>query len=178
MATTGTAIPELLNDMRIYSKGQDDFVGATSIEIGGLSTKTAEITGIGLAGSLDAPVTGHFEGIEATINYQTPIPKAFEITGGKPIELEAYGAIQKFDPSSSALSYSQLKITIKGRGKNYEMGGMEPMNTMDGSNTIEVHYLKYEIDGKEVLEIDKYNYIYKVNGVDLLAEVKSKLAMK
>ena len=48
----------------------------------------------------------------------------------------------------------------------------------DGSGTeteLEILYLKVELDGKERIELDKLNYIYKVDGVDYLAGVRSAL---
>ena len=170
-------IPELLNDYRVYEEGKDNFVGATNVEIAGLSTKTVDISGIGLAGEISAPVVGHFESIEVTINWRVPTQRAITITGGAAIALEIYGDIQGWDSGDSKYVHQQLKVTVRGRGKNYEGGTIEPMNTMDSSNTIEVHYLKYELDGKEILLIDKYNYIFKVNGVDQMATIRKNIGM-
>ena len=35
-----------------------------------------------------------------------------------------------------------------------------------------VLYILIELDGKTVLELDKLNEVYKVNGVDVLAKIK------
>ena len=37
--------------------------------------------------------------------------------------------------------------------------------------------MKLSIDGSEILEIDKYNYIHKILGVDYMAEVRRNLGM-
>lgn len=170
-------VGELLNDWRVYREGSDDFVGATSVEIAGLSTKTADISGIGVLGEISAPVVAHFESIEVTINWRVPTQTSIVITGAEPIALELYGDIQNFDGGANQHIHQQIKVTIRGRGKNYEGGTFEAMNTMDGSNTIETHYLKYELDGKEILLIDKYAYIFRVNGVDRMAEIRKNIAM-
>ena len=47
----------------------------------------------------------------------------------------------------------------------------------DSNNVMEVPYIKVEIDDKEVLEIDKLNYICKVDGEDLLTDVRSALGL-
>ncbi|MBR1728500.1 MAG: phage major tail tube protein [Selenomonadaceae bacterium] len=170
-------VNEMINDWRVYEEGKDNFIGATSIEVSGLSTKTADISGIGLAGEISAPVEGHFESIEVKINWRVPTQKAIVITGGQTIALEIYGAIQNFDGGESKHIYQQLKITVRGCGKNYEGGTLEAMNTTDSANTIEAHYLKYEVDGKETLVIDKYNYVFRVNGKDFMESIRRTIGM-
>lgn len=41
----------------------------------------------------------------------------------------------------------------------------------------EANYLKIEVDGEEIIEIDKFNYIYRVDGTDLLAQVRETLGV-
>jgi hypothetical protein len=41
----------------------------------------------------------------------------------------------------------------------------------------EVTYLKVSVDGKEIVEIDKYNYICRINGKDYLKEVRQALGL-
>lgn len=42
---------------------------------------------------------------------------------------------------------------------------------MNASVTLELTYLLVEIDGETMLELDKLNSVYKVNGEDLMAEI-------
>lgn len=44
---------------------------------------------------------------------------------------------------------------------------------MDATVTVEVIYLMIEIDGKNKIEIDKLNFVYKVNGKDILEKVRN-----
>lgn len=43
---------------------------------------------------------------------------------------------------------------------------------MDTSVTLALLYILIEIDGSSVLELDKLNDVFKVNGEDVLAEVR------
>ena len=38
---------------------------------------------------------------------------------------------------------------------------------------MEVVYFKEEFDGKETIEVDKYNLVYRINGEDQLADVRA-----
>ena len=40
---------------------------------------------------------------------------------------------------------------------------------MEATVTLELTYLMIEVDGQQLLEVDKLNGIYKVNGTDMLA---------
>ena len=51
------------------------------------------------------------------------------------------------------------------------------MNTTDSSNTIEVHYIKIEVDGNMIVEIDKYGYKCIINGVDFMATIRRNIGM-
>ena len=44
---------------------------------------------------------------------------------------------------------------------------------MDAEVTLELTYILIEVDGKSLLEIDKLNSVYKVNGEDMLAEINA-----
>lgn len=85
--------------------------------------------------------------------------------------------IQYFDSGSGKVVHAPMKIIIRGRGKNYEGGSIEAGNTSDGSNTIETHYLKYIVDGKETLLLDKYGHIFRVNGVDRMKQIRKNIGM-
>ena len=43
---------------------------------------------------------------------------------------------------------------------------------MDATVTVEITYIMIELDGKQRIELDKINNVYKVNGVDLLAKIR------
>ena len=43
---------------------------------------------------------------------------------------------------------------------------------MDAAVAVEVVYIMIELDGKQRVELDKLNNVYKVNGVDLLAKIR------
>ena len=172
------AIPEALTDFRIYRKGKDDFIGAKSVEISGINAKTVDVSGAGILGEIAAAIIGHFESIEVKINWSVPTETALEIIGGLATEIEIYGNIQEWDGGESQYVQVPIKITVKSRAKSYEGGTFEAMNTMDGSTTLEATYLKYELDGKEKILIDKYNFVFKVDGKDQMDKIRKNLGIK
>lgn len=60
-----------------------------------------------------------------------------------------------------------------GRVKKFKPGKIEKNNSMEATITLELTYLLIEVDGVEILAIDKLNQVYRVNGVDMLADVRN-----
>ena len=61
--------------------------------------------------------------------------------------------------------------------KTYETGKFEVGSTTDTSIESEVTYMRMWIDNQEIVEIDKFNYICRINGKDYLEEVRSQIGM-
>lgn len=52
-------------------------------------------------------------------------------------------------------------------------GKIKPGEGMDAKVKLELTYLMIENDGQQIIEIDKLNGIYRVNGEDMLADVSA-----
>ena len=66
---------------------------------------------------------------------------------------------------------------MRGVPKKTELGKFDVGTTTGTANTIETAYLKVTIDGETVLELDKFNYICNIGGVDYMADVREALGM-
>ena len=115
--------------------------------------------------------------MELTLNWRTPHVTGLRMAGGNPVSLQIYGSIQDFDSSANDYIEEPIIVTVRGRAKAYAPGTFEAMNTTDSSNTIEVHYIKIEVDGNMIVEIDKYGYKCIVNGVDLMKKIRQNIGM-
>ncbi len=171
-------VPEVLNDFRVYNEGEiNRDLGVADIELPALENMTQSVSGVGMAGEVDAPVLGHYGSMETTINWRTPTEAAIQMSGGGAVALEAMGAIQNWDSGENRYRIDSYRAVIRGRSKSYEQGTFEAGNTTDSSNVIETTYLKIEVNGKVLREIDKYAYKDINNGVDNLAEVRAAIGM-
>ena len=56
-------------------------------------------------------------------------------------------------------------------------GSWEPASTTDAENTIETTYIKYEVNDKTLLEVDKYAYKFVVNGTDIMQPIRDALGI-
>ena len=70
-------------------------------------------------------------------------------------------------------AFKSLRIVEMGRVKKFKPGKIEKAESMEATITLELTYLLVEVDGVVVMEIDKLNQVYNVNGVDMLADVRN-----
>ena len=75
------------------------------------------------------------------------------------------------DPAQVAKNHTILGCDRVGLG-HYGFY-LEKGEGMEATVTLELTYLMVEVDGKQLVEIDKLNGVYKVNGKDMLAAIKN-----
>ena len=170
-------IPELINDMRAYLDGADDMISVKSLELPKFNNPTEDITGIGVMGTISAPVLGHFDSMEAVANWQVPTKTSTKLVAGKAISLDAYAAVQVFDGGEGSYSFDQYHVIIKGRVKSHEPGTIEAQKAMNSKTTIEAHYVKIEYNDENMIEVDKYGYKCVIGAEDITAEIRRAIGM-
>ncbi len=121
-------------------------------------------------GDLDLP-SMRTENMEQEIPYymlDSDAVSILKLTGVGTIIIR--GSYQKLSTESHALSQGGLKVTEKGFFKSLSFGKFKTAEQMDAKLTLTLTYLKFEDQeiSTPLLEIDKINNIYKINGVDLL----------
>lgn len=157
---------------RVYLEG-NTLIGTTQIDLPGLQAMTAEVKGAGIAGTIDKTVIGMFQATTCTLNFRTVTRDAIALLEAKQHHLECWAAVQLTDPGEGRFIVHQHKIVLRGEFKNLTPGKLAIAETQDRTCEMEVVYLKEEYDGEELIEMDKYNEVFRVNGNDMLAEVRA-----
>ena len=70
------------------------------------------------------------------------------------------------------IEFRPMRVVVRGRGGKLTTGKVKAGSPMDTAITLTILYILIEVDGKTVVELDKLNEVYKVNGVDVLAKIK------
>jgi hypothetical protein len=160
-------VPEMLRNFRVW-EDSFDFIGTSDVELPDLKSLTESIKGAGMAGQIDAPVIGHLDSLETKFNWRTITNRNASLTAPKAHTFDVRGDQQFYDSTAGEYKTCAVRLLVVGSPKNTALGKLEPATTTGTNNVYETSYLKLEIDGKEKIEIDKYNYIFKVDGVDYL----------
>lgn len=170
-------IPERTINYRVYNDS-NDILGMATVDLPDIEAMTDTVSGAGIAGEVESPTLGHFGSMETTINWRTITENAVDLYAQKQHHLEFRSAQQISDVAAGTLTSQQVRLVMRCVPKNLELGSLEASAATDSSSTFEVVYLKIFIDGKEVIEIDKYNFKYVVNGEDLLQVVRQHLGIE
>lgn len=169
-------IPEKLINFRVYQDG-DDLLGVSDVTLPKLEAVTETVKGAGIAGEIDSPTIGHFGSMELELNWRSLAKTNIVLAKPTGVALDLRGAVQMNDPATSTLKPVPVKIVVRGMTKNTDLGKLEMGATTDTKNTIEVTYIKIDVDSQTVLELDKFNYICNIDGEDHLAKVRTALGL-
>lgn len=169
-------VPEKLINFRVY-EDNNDLVGIADVELPSLEALTETVKGAGIAGEIETPVLGHYSSMEVVFNWRTLTKSVVTLAKQGGLSLDVRGSIQAYDSSAAEYKTIPVKVIVRGLPKRVELGKLDAGATMDASNTVEAYYLKLTVDGDEVIEIDKYNFIAKIDGTDYLASVKEDLGL-
>lgn len=170
MALAG--IPEVINDFNMYTNG-NRLIGTTGeVSLPDFEAITATVSGNGILGEFDAPVTGHFSGTELEIPFRCINTDYFSLIDPKTsTEITLRGAIQVVDPSTHNASEIGMRVVGRGRCKKLTPGTVKQREAMECSITLDLTFYMIEMDGKECVRLDKLNGEYRINGEDMLASI-------
>lgn len=162
-------IPEKINEFNIYLDGTKMIGVASSIDLPEINMQTSTVSGVGVSGEIDSPTLGQFEGMEQEISFNTLYSSAADMMNPlTPVNLTIRAAQQVYDKTGGYV-FKSLRVVEMGRVKKFKPGKVEKGEAMEASVTLEITYILIEVDGEELLEVDKLNPVYRVNGVDMLA---------
>lgn len=168
-------IPDKLINAKVYYEGKTELVGTADAELPTLEYITEALAGLGLAGEIETPVMGHFKGLPFKFKWNVPNKQSLTLLQTTTHHLEVYGAIQHLDAAGGELESQQCKVVLRGLPKKVGLGKVEPGKKMDPETELECSYLKVWLEGEEVLEIDKFNFVCTIMGKDMLEKVRNDL---
>lgn len=169
-------VPEKLINFRVYQDG-DDLLGISDVTLPKLDSITETVKGAGVAGEIDDPTIGHFGSMELELNWRSLVKSNIVLAKPTGVHLDIRGACQGHDSAKNVLKTMPVKIVVEGTPKSTDLGKLDMGATTDTKNTIEVTYIKITEDGETVLEIDKFNYICVIDGVDYMADIRDALGL-
>lgn len=173
MAITNNYVPEKINRFNTYLNGSLMIGVGSSLEIPEIAQESSDVKGIGISGTLDSPTIGQFESMEQEIQFNTLYSSAVDmLSPGDATDLTFRAAQQVYDKNGGYV-FKGLRVVERGRVKKFKPGKIENGEGMEATVTLELTYIMIEVDGEQLIEIDKLNGVYKRRGVDMLANIRS-----
>ena len=168
------AIPTKVNNYNVYAgDGAEKLLGmGDEMTLPDFEASAEDVSGAGILGEISDPTVGYFSNQEMEIPFRvldTEATDMLKMTSA--VKLTVRGAVQTTNPTGD-IEMSGIRVVVRGRVSKFSTGKMQRGAAMDTRVTLALLYILIEIDGSSVLELDKLNDVFKVNGEDVLAEVR------
>lgn len=147
----------------------------TSIELPEIEFLTDSISGAGIIGEIDLPSLYQVGSMSLSISTRVsnnPDDLALLMSSR---DIEIRWVTDAIDTSNATSDVVGHKAFIKCVPKKLGEGKLEPGSAQDGSYEYEILSYKRVTNGKNILEIDKLNGVFSVNGVDQTKSINSLL---
>lgn len=164
-------IPDKINDFNVYDDaekliGIGEEVTLPDIE---MLSETVRVAG----GEVDSPTIGQFTSSQVEIPFQSLTANTFNMYNPLKAKNITLRASQQEMDGNGNIVFTGIRVVFRGRPKTLTSGSVKKGSGTGTSLAIEWTYYMLEIGGKKVVEIDKLNGVFKINGVDILAQSKS-----
>lgn len=169
------AIKKSLFGLSVYVDGIDYVGVATSFTPPEISLMTEESDMPGHAGAF-AIATGRIEAMEATVKMGDAIP-VLEALVGNPAGPDTTVLLVQVTTDGSADGRRAVEYDLSGLWTKQSAGEVGGGQSGGGecTYTISVRTLTHRIDGAEVRHVDLEQAIHRINGTDVIAELRSAL---
>lgn len=172
MSSIGNMVPELINAYNVYLSGR--LLGVSGeVELPELEAITDTIEAAGVLGEIETPATGHFGSAKVKIPFAILHEDVFKLVDTtKALELTLRGSEQFMDRKTGNTEDIPVKIVIRGKATTNTLGTLSKGKKGEPEIEIETLYIKVDVNNSTVLELDKLNFKFVVNGTDLMAKIR------
>ena len=167
-------LPEVLNHFNLYNDAEKMIGQDGKIELPELTMINDTLNGSGVLGEIEDPVTGQFESASMKIKWAVLHTDFFKLVSG-PVNLTLRASLQCLDTETGVSDYYPCKVVVRGKAKTINLGSMEKGKKMGCETEIEILYIKVTLDKETKIELDKLNFVYILNDVDMLEKIKSQI---
>ena len=154
-----------LIDFAIFSSGRELY-GYADVTLPDIEFISDTIKGAGIAGEVDLGVLGQTKAMNMSIKWNTIDKDVTDLASQKVHDIEIRGAQQLYDSAKGELVPEAVSVYAKVMPKKIGLGKFEQASKTDTSTEFEIVYFKITVGGKTRTEIDKFNYVCVINGVD------------
>lgn len=170
------ALPKKLKHLNLFNDGNSYLGVAKSVTLPKLGRKMEAYRGGGMDGPAKVDLGHSDDGMqmEWTLGgWDLLALRQFGTTKADGVPLRFAGSVQRDDTGE----VSAVEVIVRGRHEEIDFGDAEPGEDTEHKITTALTYYKLSVDGSDLIEIDLLNFIYKVDGKDLLEEHRKALGI-
>lgn len=165
-----------INAYNVYLDGTKLLGVSEEVTLPNFEALTETLSGAGILGEIDEPILGHFGASEIEIPFRTLNKDMFRIANMQTaVSLTLRMSTQTINESDMVTDFMPSRIVIKGKNKALTGGKVKQGSGTGSSLKVEILYILVEVDKQPKFELDKLNFVYKVDGNDLLQKVRAQV---
>ncbi|RAS17400.1 phage major tail tube protein [Paraburkholderia bryophila] len=167
-------MPRKMKGFNLFHNGTN-FVGQTKeITLPKLTRKMEDYQGGGMSGPIQIDFGQEAIQLEWTCGgFMPDVLKQYGITKHDGVLLRFAGGYQAEDKDG----YDSIEVVVKGRHKEIDFGSTKPKEDTEMKITTVASYYKLSVNGEDLIEMDFINMIEKINGVDLLQQLRNAIGL-
>lgn len=169
------AIPEKVTAFNVYNEGERLVGVSGEVEIPSIEQMTSTISGAGILGEIDVANIGHVGALKIAIPFRALNAEATKLFEPRSQTITLRANQSSHDVSTGTIIDKPLKIVVRGMPASFKTGKLSAGNPTDSEVELEIYYIKIEFAGAVLVELDKLNFIFVVNGKDWLAKVRENI---
>lgn len=158
-----------------YYDDNNRFIGMATVDLPTFEYTNTDISGAGIQGVVNVPTLGQTSSMQVTLHWNNITREAFQLLQQKAHTIAMYGAAQYLSTDTHNPEVAQVKIKFTGLAKKVELGKFEQSSTTDTTSEFEITALEVKVNGETMLEVDKFNYVFKVGEVDWFEAIRKAL---
>lgn len=166
------AIPTKINKYNLYNEAERLLGVGDEVTLPDFEAVSDTISGAGILGEIEDPTVGYFSNQEMEIPFRVMDTEAVDMMDmTKAVRLTLRGA-QQTTNSDGDIDFRPMRVVVRGRCKKFSPGKVKAGSTMDTKITLTILYIMIEVDGEQLVELDKLNEVFKIRGVDIIKKIK------
>ena len=164
-----------LINFEAYDSGER-MLGLTTIDLPELELEQTDTKGAGILGTVSWPVRGNFSNFTTTFHWLTLTETGAKFLNQKQGYLISLrGAQEGYDAGNGERKVIPVRVDLRCHTTKLSLGKFEPGSQTETELEVMLDYVAITINGQKVLEIDKFNSRFVVNGEDVLEDVRAAL---
>lgn len=166
----GVEIKQIVN-ANVYIDGNSFLGKAEEIKLPDVAVSMVEHKALGLVGKVELP--SGIEKMEATIKWNSLYDEVLKKAANpyQPVQLQARFSLETYAGGGRIKEVPGV-VFLTGTFKKFPLGGFKQHDNVEAETALNITYIRLVVDGKDIVEVDALANIYKVDGVDLLAQYR------
>ena len=164
-------VDEVISNFAVYEDAVE-FLGMSEATLPEVENVAEEMSGSGIGGKLESIVLGHVEAMTLTLNFRTVTAAAIKLAEPRLHRLDLRAAQQEQNTRTGIIETRSVKHILRVKPKKFSPGKLAAASAADASGEYAVYYYAINIDGVKKIEIDPLNFIYIINGIDYMKDIR------